>query len=610
MSDVSSARRVFVSYSHADSKAMRSLFRYLEPHRRQGELALWADTEIGFGEGWRDEIDRAMREAELAVLLISQDFLASSFISEVEVPLLLQRHEAGEVKILPVFWSTSTVAQVEFAFETGNGERKSARLSALQGFNSPEQTLDLLPLPRRKKAFAQLVERILAVARKGAALSPDLEGESSSGDAFSAVRGGSSRGEGSIEAYEVFVSFAEPDHSHAQDLAQLLTQQGRSVFVSGDATTAGTVLDDRLSEAVYGSRLVVVLLSDRSDRARYQREDIQLAIELRRAERLRIVPVYVDGPPPEPRDWEFGLRRFQRLDLRQLGVEETAHRIGDRLNDEPRSEPALPEPATDSVTHQTVGDVMHGAALRIDRTQQWLPLVNICRSVESALFLLHGPRQQNLDLFIARVWRFLSEECECHQDVVVVPRRIEFAIPRSEFEWMNHLRYGLEGESGRAGTVEELLRERARSHPVFLVLSRLPIARRHDEGDGGLSEDELEALVDFLSGPLPALIHRASKGVHPIRALIATHYETEEDSLVDPLRKAALRGCRNHGVRFRKLAQVHPLEWSDIEDYLDSFRTPPPDRIYREMRAAFDRLREEGDRRFRKILEMLAQFFD
>lgn len=609
MSDLSSARRVFVSYSHADSKALKLLFRYLEPHRRQGELTLWADTKIGFGEGWREEIDRAMREAELAVLLISQDFLASKFIAEVEVPLLLRRHEAGEVKILPVFWSTSTVGQVEFGFETAKGEWTSARLSALQGFNSPDSTLDLLPLPRRKKAFAQLVEKILAGARKEPAPSPDLEGESSPEEDH-AARGGSSSGEGSTEAYEVFVSFAEPDRAYAMELAQQLTQQGRSVFVADDAAAAGSVLDEHLSAAVYRSGLVAVILSERSDRARYPREDIQLAIELQRAERLQIAPIYVDGPPPEPRDWECGLRRFQRLDLRQLGIEETADRIGDRLAEESLSKPAPPEPTTNSVLHQTIGDVMHGAALRIDRTQQWLPLVKICRSGDNALFLLHGPRQQYLDLFIARVWRFLNDECERHQDVVVVPRRIEFSIPRSEFEWENHLRYGLAGESGQAGTAEDLLRERARFHPVFLVLSRLPIARRHPERYGGLSEDELEAFVDFLSGPLPALIRRASKGGHPIRALVATHYETEEDSLVDSLRNAALLGCRNNGVRFRKLAPVQPLEWSDIEDYLDSFRTPPPDRIYREMRMAFERLRAAGDRSFRKVLEMLAQLFD
>lgn len=57
---------------------------------------------IAGGDEWRKVLDRELEEADVAVLLLSDGFLTSSFIREVELPKIRERHEAGELEVLPV----------------------------------------------------------------------------------------------------------------------------------------------------------------------------------------------------------------------------------------------------------------------------------------------------------------------------------------------------------------------------------------------------------------------------------------------------------------------------------------------------------------------------
>ena len=408
------------------------------------------------------------------------------------------------------------------------------------------------------------------------------------------------------EGWDVFISFATPDSSYAEDLKGLLEEQGLKVFMAHKSIRAGEIWDQVIPAALRNSRVVAVLLSENSGKADWQRDEIKIAIEKRRGGRLRIVPIYIEGKPAESQDWEFGLHGYQALDLGRLGAREVAEQLGERLAERVQVVDSS-NTSADSIDHKTVGDLLHGALLRIDRTDQWEPLVEICQSEDNAFFLLHGPRRQNLDLFIARIWRFLGPACGAHHKGVIAPLKIEYTIPRSAVEWENHLRYGLAGESERSGTAEELLRSESRVQPVFLVLSRFPVARRLVEGDGGLDTTEIEALEGFLRDRLPPLIARASEGRHPVRVLLAVQYEGERDALVDSLDRQIYRSCESHGIRYRRLRPVRPLEWEDIEDYLNHFRKRPPERIYTELRAAFDQVRDDKALQFRDILDLLAR---
>ena len=106
---------MFVSYSQADRAWVERLKRMMAPLLRGGgqELRLWDDSRIEAGMKWREEIETALAAAKVALLLVSDDFLASEFVMGEEVPVLLAAAEAEGVTVLWVSLSPSFVEETE-----------------------------------------------------------------------------------------------------------------------------------------------------------------------------------------------------------------------------------------------------------------------------------------------------------------------------------------------------------------------------------------------------------------------------------------------------------------------------------------------------------------
>ena len=99
--------KVFVSYSHHDTDWLTRLQVHLAPLVRSGVIDLWDDTRIGSGDIWRKEIQTALDETRVAILLVSADFMSSDFIVGEELPQLLMAAEHEGITILPVILSAS-----------------------------------------------------------------------------------------------------------------------------------------------------------------------------------------------------------------------------------------------------------------------------------------------------------------------------------------------------------------------------------------------------------------------------------------------------------------------------------------------------------------------
>ncbi|HSS48832.1 MAG TPA: toll/interleukin-1 receptor domain-containing protein, partial [Thermoanaerobaculia bacterium] len=155
--------KVFVSYSQRDQKALEQLQRFLRPLERDGLLASWADTRIETGKDWKKEIDQALAEATVAVLLISQDFLSSEFIVREEIPRLLEYEAAGRMTILPVFLSPSLVEDIEFA-DPRTGADSKILLTKFQGYGRPTKPLSDLEWSDRERTYKTLAQSLLRLA--------------------------------------------------------------------------------------------------------------------------------------------------------------------------------------------------------------------------------------------------------------------------------------------------------------------------------------------------------------------------------------------------------------------------------------------------------------
>ena len=58
----------------------------------------WYDENIRAGDNWNKKIEHAVNHCEIAICLISKDFLDSDFIREKEIPIFLEKG----IKIIPI----------------------------------------------------------------------------------------------------------------------------------------------------------------------------------------------------------------------------------------------------------------------------------------------------------------------------------------------------------------------------------------------------------------------------------------------------------------------------------------------------------------------------
>lgn len=93
---------LFYSYSHKDEELRDELETHLAILRRQGFIHGWHDRQISAGREWAGEIDRNLDTAHIILLLVSASFIASDYCYDKEMKRALQRHEAGEARVIPV----------------------------------------------------------------------------------------------------------------------------------------------------------------------------------------------------------------------------------------------------------------------------------------------------------------------------------------------------------------------------------------------------------------------------------------------------------------------------------------------------------------------------
>lgn len=94
--------RLFFSYSHKDEALRDELEKHLSSLKHQGIIATWHDRRIDAGEEWATQIDDQLRDADIILLLVSADFIASRYCYDMEMNEALRRHTAGESRVIPV----------------------------------------------------------------------------------------------------------------------------------------------------------------------------------------------------------------------------------------------------------------------------------------------------------------------------------------------------------------------------------------------------------------------------------------------------------------------------------------------------------------------------
>jgi len=85
-------RTGFLCYASADRARVDRLLEILAPRcltLRDVTIELWRDRAIVAGERWEQEIMGALERADFGLLAVSPNFLASPYVTDVELPRLM-----------------------------------------------------------------------------------------------------------------------------------------------------------------------------------------------------------------------------------------------------------------------------------------------------------------------------------------------------------------------------------------------------------------------------------------------------------------------------------------------------------------------------------------
>lgn len=102
IAEATGALELFYSYAHKDEKLRNELNKHLYNLKRQGLIVEWYDRDISAGTDWEQAIDTHLNTAQVILLLISPDFMASDYCYSIEMKRALERHETGEARVIPI----------------------------------------------------------------------------------------------------------------------------------------------------------------------------------------------------------------------------------------------------------------------------------------------------------------------------------------------------------------------------------------------------------------------------------------------------------------------------------------------------------------------------
>jgi hypothetical protein len=145
---------------------------------RQGMISSWHDRKILPGDEWKHHIHDHLETADIILLLISADFIASDYCLDIEVKTALRRHESGEACVIPILlrpvdWTGAVFAKLQALPTHGRpvtmwADRDEAFLDVAQGIR---KVAELLRARRTQKfeekqhvngQYKQKVEEILS----------------------------------------------------------------------------------------------------------------------------------------------------------------------------------------------------------------------------------------------------------------------------------------------------------------------------------------------------------------------------------------------------------------------------------------------------------------
>lgn len=237
---------IFVSYSHKDERFKAELATHLRLLERQGLVSVWHEDRIAPGMDWSEEIRKAISEADVAILLISADYLASDYVVEHELPALFQRAREGRMVIAPIMVRAAPWTAIP-------------ELAQFQFLNEPSKPL--ASAKDRDEAFAAVARRLYDL----------LSAIGAQSDAQPAIARQPIRtpGEPAVGPTHLFLSHSKVDGDFAELLKHRLEQIGFAAWIDTDRLDAGVDWRQEIDDSIRKALAMIAIMSPEARSSEY-----------------------------------------------------------------------------------------------------------------------------------------------------------------------------------------------------------------------------------------------------------------------------------------------------------------------------------------------------
>jgi tetratricopeptide (TPR) repeat protein len=110
--------KLFFCYAREDKALRDELEQHLSLLKRQKQIITWYDREITPGSEWAKEIDTHLDSADIILLLVSRNFMASDYCFGIEMKRALEKHNVGTARVIPiilrpVYWEDAPFSNLQ-----------------------------------------------------------------------------------------------------------------------------------------------------------------------------------------------------------------------------------------------------------------------------------------------------------------------------------------------------------------------------------------------------------------------------------------------------------------------------------------------------------------
>ena len=137
---------VFYSYSRKDLPLLKELDKHLAGLKAAKRISSWHDLDLEAGSEWELVIKEKLDTSDVILLLVSANFIASEYCYSIELERAIERHKAGEARVIPVILSPC---------DWKNDYVPFSKLTAL-----PNHDLAVTQWENREEAFATVAQGI------------------------------------------------------------------------------------------------------------------------------------------------------------------------------------------------------------------------------------------------------------------------------------------------------------------------------------------------------------------------------------------------------------------------------------------------------------------